>query len=162
MARPIGADVVIPTAAPLGRVRLALLRMRGRGRIVVEGRVTLGRRVRVSVTPGARVVLGDECFLGDGVRIEAMAGEVRIGARTLVGARAIVVSLAGVSIGEDCVLGEFAAVTPGGPPLRHEPVEIGDRVRLGAHAAVHPGVKLAPGTVVGSYVLVAGEEARSA
>lgn len=162
MARPIGADVVIPTAAPLGRVRLALLRLRGRGRIVVEGRVTLGRGVRVNVAPGARVVLGDECFLGDGARIEAVAGEVRIGARTLIGARAIVVGLAGVSIGEDCVVGEFAAVAPGDPPLRREPVRIGDRVRIGAHAAVLPGATLAAGTVVGSYVVVAGEEARSA
>lgn len=162
MARPIGADVVIPTAAPLGRMRLALLRLRGRGRVVVEGRVTLGRAVRVIVAPGARVVLGDECFLGDGARIEAAAGDVRIGARTLIGARAIVVSLAGVSVGADCVIGEFAAIAPGDPPLRREPVQLGDRVRIGAHAAVLPGATLAAGTVVGSYVVVAGEEARSA
>jgi carbonic anhydrase/acetyltransferase-like protein (isoleucine patch superfamily) len=158
----MGADVVIPAAAPLGRARLALLRLRGRGRIAVEGRVTLGRGVRVNVAPGARVVLGDGCFLGDGARIEAVAGEVRIGARTLVGARAIVVGLAGVSIGEDCVIGEFAAVTPGDPPLRREPVTIDDRVRIGAHAAVEGGATLAAGAVVGSYVVVAADEARSA
>ena len=162
MARPIGADVVIPTAAPLNRLRLALLRLRGRGRIVVEGRVTLGRRIRVNVAPDARVVLGDECFLGDGARIEAPVGEVRVGARTLIGARAIVVSLAGVSIGEDCVIGEFAAVAPGDPPLRRDPVQIGARVRIGAHATVLGGATLAAGTVVGSYVVVAGEETRSA
>jgi UDP-3-O-[3-hydroxymyristoyl] glucosamine N-acyltransferase len=162
MGGPVGADAVIPAAAPFGRLRLALLRLRARGRLVAEGRVGLGRRVRVRVAPGARVVLGEGCFVGDGVRIEAVAGEVRIGARTLIGERAVLVSLAGVTVGEDCVIGDFAAVTPGDPPLRREPVRLGDRVRLGAHAAVEAGASLADGTVVGSYVVVVAEGARSA
>ena len=159
MPAPIGADAVIPSPARFQRLRVA--RLRRRAGVEVQGRVVLGRGARVNVAPGARVVLGDDCYLGPGARLEAVAGVLALGARTLVGERAILVSMAGLSTGEDCVIGAYAAVTPGAP-LRREPVRLGDRVRLGAHAAVEPGADIPDGTVVGSYVVVAAEEVRSA
>ena len=113
---PTGADAVIPEPARFGALRLALLRLRARGRLRVEGRVTLGRDVAIRVAEGAGVVLGDGVYLGSGCRLEALDGTLRLGARTLVGPRAFVVSLAGMEVGADCTIGGFAGRRrPGGP-----------------------------------------------
>ncbi len=99
MHAPAGADAVIPEPARFGALRLALLRLRALGRLRVEGRVTLGRDVAVRVAKGADVVLGDGVHLGSGCRLEALEGTLRLGARTVVGPRAFVVSLAGMEVG---------------------------------------------------------------
>ena len=151
MHAPTGADVVIPEPARFGALRLALLRVRTRGRLRVEGPVTLGRDVAVRVAKGAGVVLGDGVHLGSGCRLEALEGTLRLGARTVVGPRAFVVSLAGMEVGEDCTIGDFAGVgIPGGPGLGG-PVTIGARSRIAAHATVESGATVAPGTVLASY-----------
>jgi len=146
-----GADAVIPEPARLSRPRLAALRLRARGRLQVEGRVTLGRDVAIRVDRGAAVVLGDAVHLGPGCRLEALVGTLRVGARTLVGPRAFVVSLTGMEIGEDCVIGAFAGVGVPGGPGEAGPVAIGPRARIAAHATVPSGTSVAAGTVVGSY-----------
>ncbi len=151
MHAPTGADVVIPEPAPLGGLRLALLRLRAGGRLRVEGRVTLGRDVAIRVARGAAVVLGDGVHLGSGCRLEALEGTLRLGARTLVGPRAFVVSLAGMDVGEDCTIGGFAGVGVPGGPGRAGPVTIGARSRIAAHATVASGATLAADSVLASY-----------
>jgi acetyltransferase-like isoleucine patch superfamily enzyme len=146
-----GADVVIPEPGPLSGLRLAALRLRARGRLRVEGRVTLGRDVAIRVDRGACVVLGDAVHLGPGCRLEAVEGALRVGARTLVGPRAFVVSLTGMEIGEDCVIGAFAGVGVPAGPGEAGPVAIGPRTRIAAHATVASGTTVPAGTVVGSY-----------
>jgi len=148
---PVGADAVVPEPARFGALRLLWLRFRARGRVRVEGAVTLGRDVEVRVADGARVVLGDGVHLGTGCRVEALDGTLRLGARTLVGPRAFVVSLAGLEVGEDCVIGAFAGVgVPPAPGVRGR-VEIGARSRIAAHATVDSGATVPAGTVLGSY-----------
>ena len=151
MSRPIGADAVIPEPARFGAARLALLRLRARGHLRVEGRVTLGRDVAIRIAKGAEVVLGDGVHLGTGCRLEAHAGTLRLGARTVVGPRAFVVSLAGMDVGEDCTIGDFAGVGVPGAPGRRGAVTIGARSRIAAHATVDSGATVAPGSVLASY-----------
>ena len=151
MHAPTGADAVVPEPARFGALRLALLRLTTRGRLRVEGRVTLGRDVAVRVAKGAAVVLGDGVRLGSGCRLEALEGTLQLGARTVVGPRAFVVSLAGMELGEDCTIGDFAAVgIPGGPGLVGR-VTIGEWSRIAPHATVESGATVAPGTVLASY-----------
>jgi acetyltransferase-like isoleucine patch superfamily enzyme len=154
MDAPTGADAVIPEPARFGGLRLALLRLRARGRVRVEGRVTLERDVAIRVAKGARVVLGDGVHLGSGCRLEALEGTLRLGARTLVGPRAFVVSLAGMEVGEDCTIGGFAGIGVPDAPGRRGPVTIGERARIAAHATVASGATVAPGTVLASYEAV--------
>ena len=151
MSRPIGADAVIPRPARFGAARLALLRLRARGHLRVEGRVTLGRDVAIRIARGAEVVLGDGVHLGAGCRLEAHAGTLRLGAGTVVGPRAFVISLAGMDVGEDCTIGDFAGVGVPGAPGRPGPVAIGARSRIAAHATVDSGATVAPGSVLASY-----------
>jgi carbonic anhydrase/acetyltransferase-like protein (isoleucine patch superfamily) len=150
--RPAGADAVVPLPARFGGLRLAVLRLRARGRLRIEGSVSLGRGVAVRVAAGADVVLGDGVHLGDGCRLEALDGRLRLGARTLVGPRAFVVSLAGMEVGEDCVIGDFAGVGVPGAPGRSGPVAIGARSRIAAHGTVESGATVPAGSVLGSYL----------
>ena len=161
---PIGADAVVPEPRDrLERLRLLRLRLAARGRLEVRGRVRVEPRVRIAVAPGARVVLEDGCLLGAGCRIEAAQGTVRIGAGAQLGARALLVALAGIDVGAGCTVGEWAVIADHEPtyedserptrlqPLRTAAVRLGDGARVGAHAALTAGATVAPGEVVGSY-----------
>jgi acetyltransferase-like isoleucine patch superfamily enzyme len=159
----LGADAVIPRPIRLAGLRLARLRLAARGRLEVRGSVVVERGARVSVASGARVVLEAGCLLGEGSRIEATGGTVRIGPGARIGSRAILVAASGIDVGADCVVGEWAMIADAGPtyadperptrkqPLHAEPVRIGDGARVGAHAKLLAGTVLAPGAVVASY-----------
>ena len=162
---PIGADAVVASrhGGRLGALRLARLRLLARGRIEVHGTVRVERGVRITVAPGARVVLEDGCLLGEGCRIEAAGGTVRVGRRARLGSRSLLVALAGIDVGADCSVGEWAVIADHDPtyedperptrlqPLRAEPVRLGDGARIGAHAALPAGATVPPGAVIGSY-----------
>ena len=122
---------------------LALLRLRRR--LDVRGRPRIGRGVRISVAPGARVVLEDRCVLADG---------------------SVIVALSAVTVGAGAVVGEWAVLSdlePAGAdvevpvrlqPLSPRPIAIGEGARVGAHAALGSGAQVAPGAAVGSYAVV--------
>jgi acetyltransferase-like isoleucine patch superfamily enzyme len=161
---PIGADTVVPAPRDrLARLRLTRLRLAARGRLTVRGHAELERGVRISVAPGARVVLEDGCLLGEGCRIEAAAGTITIGREARVGSRALLVALAGIDVGAGCMIGEWAVIADHEPtfqdserptrlqPLRAEPIRLGEGARIGAHAILPAGATVAPGEVVGSY-----------
>jgi acetyltransferase-like isoleucine patch superfamily enzyme len=143
---------------------LRFIGLRLRARVEVRGRATIARGVRISVAPGARVVLEDGCVLGERCRIEANGGTVRIGPHARLGERAVVVSLAGIDVGADTVVGDWALIADAEPtfddperptrfqPLRATPVTVGDGARIGMHAAVLTGVR--PGAVVEPYAVL--------
>jgi acetyltransferase-like isoleucine patch superfamily enzyme len=162
VSSPVGANGVVPEpAGRLAAARLARLRVAGRGRLDVRGRVSVERGVQVRVARGARVVLEDGCLLGDGSRIEANRGTVRIGPGAQLGARSILVAEAGIDVGAGCVVGEWAMIADAEPtfddperptrlqPLRAASVSIGDGARIGAHAIVRAAV--AAGEVLAPY-----------
>jgi acetyltransferase-like isoleucine patch superfamily enzyme len=161
---PVGADgVIAEPAGRLGGLRLAWLRLAARGRLEVRGRVGAERGVRVRVARGARVVLEDGCLLGEGCRIEANGGTIRIGPGARLGARSVLVALAGIDVGAGCLVGEWAMIADAEPsfddperptrlqPLRTAPVRVGDGARVGSHAIVQAGATIAPGEVVAAY-----------
>jgi acetyltransferase-like isoleucine patch superfamily enzyme len=166
---PIGADAVMPPPGSklAARLRLALLRARLRGRLGVGRNVHVAPGARVQIADGGVVVLGDGVLLGPGCRIEAKGGGVTIGEGARLGARSVVVALAGVSIGPEAVVGDWAMVTDAEQtapdveaPIREQPVvprpvSIGAGARIGAHAAVLAGATVADREVVGSYAVVA-------
>ncbi len=165
--------MVIPRPGRLGGLRLARLRLAARGRLEVRGSVQVERGARVAVAPGARVVLEDGCLLGEGSRIEAAGGVVRIGPGARIGSRAVLVAASGIDVGAECVVGEWAMIADAEPtfgdperptrlqPLHAEPVRIGDGARIGAHAKLLAGTVLAPGAVVASYDTRAPRSSRS-
>jgi acetyltransferase-like isoleucine patch superfamily enzyme len=159
---PVGASGVVPEGdGRLAGARLARLRVAARGRLDVRGRVSVERGVQVRAARGARVVLEDGCLLGEGCRIEANRGTVRIGPGARLGARSVLVAEAGIDVGAGCVVGEWAMIADAEPtfddperptrlqPLRAAPVSIGDGARIGTHAIVQ--ARVAAGEVVAPY-----------
>ena len=148
---PRGGDVVIPEPARLGPLRLLWLRVANRGRLRVGAGVRLGRDAQVRIARGARVELGDGCYLGDGCRVEAVSGALRVGPRALIGPRAFVVSRAGLTLGAECVISDFAAVGVVDSPGEIGPVSVGERARVAAHATVASGASVAADASVTPY-----------
>jgi acetyltransferase-like isoleucine patch superfamily enzyme len=164
---PIGADAVLPPRGTrlASRLRLARLRLLARGALEAGRDVYVGRGVRVRVDRG-RVRLGDGCLLAPGCKIDAPGGTVIIGAGARLGERSAIVALSEVTVGAGAVVGEWAALSDVEPsaddvelpvrlqPLRPRPVVVGDGARIGAHAVLEAGARIAPGAVVGSYAVV--------
>jgi acetyltransferase-like isoleucine patch superfamily enzyme len=143
-------------------LRLALARLRHRGRLAVSGRPRLGRRVRFDLAAGALVSLGDGCRVGDDCRLHLGAGAVVvIGAGARLGERCVVAAHERVEIGpdarleDDVVLIDFDHdVDDVERPVRQQPlvtapVVIGPRAVVGAAAGVLRGVTIGEGARVG-------------
>ncbi len=137
---PIGADVVIPPPGSrlAAGLRLAVLRTRFRKSLGVGRGVHVAAGARIRIRNGGVVALGDGVLLGLGCRIEADGGGVTIGEGARLGARSVVVALAGVGIGAQAVVGDWAMVTDAEQsaddvetPIRRQPV-VPRAVRIGA------------------------------
>jgi carbonic anhydrase/acetyltransferase-like protein (isoleucine patch superfamily) len=141
----VGPDAVVPPRAS----RAGRWRARRRPRVKLGAGVRIGRDVVLRAERGARLVIGDGVALGDGARLEARGGSLRVGPGTAVGEHAM---LAGaVEVGRECVVGVWARV--------EGDARLGDRARLAAHALALGGARVGAGAVVGSYAVVDGEVA---
>ena len=143
-------------------LRLALARLRTRGRLAVSGRPRLGRGVRFDLAPGALLSLGADSRIGDGCRFHLGAGAaVAVGAGARLGERCVVAAHERVEIGpgarleDEVVLIDFDHdVDDVERPLRQQPlvtapVVIGPRAVVGAAAGVLRGVTVGEGARVG-------------
>jgi UDP-3-O-[3-hydroxymyristoyl] glucosamine N-acyltransferase len=141
----VGADAVVPPRATW-RDTARLWRARRRPRVQLESGVRIGRDVVLRAAPGARLVIRAGTSVGDGARLEARGGELRVGAESAIGAHA---SLAGaVTVGRECVVGDWARVEGA--------AHLEDRARLAAHAVALAGARLGAGAVAGSYAIIDG------
>ncbi len=146
-------------------------RLAARRRGVRAGRgVVLGRRVRLEVRPGGRLVLADGCAIGAGTRLYAGPGAtLTIGRRAVLGERCVVVAHGGVEVGEGAVLGDRAMVVDFDHviddverPIRRQeiratPVTIGAAARLHVGACVLRGATVGTGAVVGPHAVVTAD-----
>jgi acetyltransferase-like isoleucine patch superfamily enzyme len=147
-------------------VRLAWMRARSRGRLRLAPDVHVGAGARVSVAPGARVVLAPGVRLGPGCRIDAVAGEVRVGPGAAIGERAVIVAHASVEIGPRAVVGDWACLSDVAltfadveRPIREQPLRtgaviVGAGAVLGPHAALGPGARVPAGGEVAAYAVL--------
>ena len=134
---------------------MVIARVRARGRLVVEGRVTLGRGVVFDVARGARVALGDECSVGDGCRFHVAAGEVRIGEGAVIGDRCVFAAHRSIEVGTGAVLGDEVVLIDFDHDVRdvERPVRLQGLltgpVRVGEHAVVGQAAAILHGAIVG-------------
>ena len=128
--------------------------------------VVVGRGVRLQANPGAEIVLGDGCRIGDGTRIVVQAGSVALGAGAVLGERCTLVAHSGVTIGAGARLGDGAVVVDFDhvfedverpirvQPLTSTPVTIGDDARIGLGASILRGVSVGAGAIVDPRAVV--------
>jgi acetyltransferase-like isoleucine patch superfamily enzyme len=148
-------------------LRLALARLRARGRLTVNGRPRLGRGVRFDLAPGAIVSLGDGCRIGDRCRLHLGAGAaVVIGPGARLGERCVIAAHDRVEIGAEARLEDEVVLIDFDhdvgdverpvreQPLLTAPVVIGARAVVGAAAGVLRGVTVGEGARVGVRAVV--------
>jgi acetyltransferase-like isoleucine patch superfamily enzyme len=148
-------------------VRVVRLRLRWGRRVRLGKGAAVGRGVRLRLSGGGRLVLGEHAWLGDHSTVIA-GGEVRIGAGTLVGPASMLVAFELVEIGDGCLLGdevmasdraltvEDALRPDGSRPLVVRPVHVGDGARVGPRACLLAGSVVGAGAAVGPRVVVQG------
>jgi acetyltransferase-like isoleucine patch superfamily enzyme len=149
--------------------RFLLLRLRHPD-VVTEGFVFLGRRVRLETRRGhGRIVLGRWVHLGDGNRLRAHEGTLRIGAKTVLGRENTLNCHLDVEIGARCIVADWVYVGDFDHrfedldrPIKDQgiaksPVRIGPDVWIGVKASVLRGARVGEGCVVAAHAVVRGE-----
>ncbi len=106
--------------------RLAWLKLRFRGRLVTDGIAFVGPGVQLEIGRGAKLYLGRWSWLGHGTKIRVHEGEVRIGAKTVMGQECTISAFEHVSIGRECVIADRVMLID----FDHGMVEVERPVRL--------------------------------
>ena len=148
-------------------LRLALARIRLRGRLTTASRAQLGRGVRLDLAPGAHLSLGERSRVGDGCRFHLGAGaSVTIGADARLGERCVIAAHERIEIGagarleDEVVLIDFDHdLRDVERPVREQgivtaPVIVGERASIGAAAGVLRGVTIGAGARIGVRAVV--------
>jgi acetyltransferase-like isoleucine patch superfamily enzyme len=145
---------------------MALLRTSRKHGVRSGRRVQLGRHVQLEVLQGGLLILGDDCRIGDHVRIVVQGGHVEIGGGTTLGERCTIVAHERVTIGagawleEGAVLVDFDHVVDDvelpirAQPLVTAPIAIGAGARIGLGAGVLRGVSVGAHATVGPHAVV--------
>ena len=147
-------------------VRLARLKLRHRGRLKTDGMAFVGPGVTFEIGKDATVHLGRFCWIGHGTKIRCHEGEVRIGAKTVMGQECTISAFQNVSIGRECILADRVmlidfdhGVVETDRPVREQgiykrDVRVGNNVWIGYGAAFLRGVTVGDNSVIGTYAVV--------
>ncbi len=147
-------------------VRWAWLKLRWRGRLKTDGIAFVGPGVSFEIGPDAVVHLGRWSWIGHGCKIRAHEGEVRIGAKTVLGQECTISAFQHVSIGRECIVADRAmfidfdhGVVDVEAPIRQQgiykrDVRIANNVWIGYGACLLRGVTVGDNCVVGTNAVV--------
>jgi acetyltransferase-like isoleucine patch superfamily enzyme len=147
-------------------LRLAWLKLRFRGRLVTDGLCFIGPGVTLEIGKDAKLHLGRWSWIGHGSKIRAHEGEVRIGAKTVIGQECTISSFQHVSIGRECVVADRVmlidfdhGVVEVERPIREQgiykrDVRVGNNVWMGYGACVLRGVTVGDNAIVGTSSVV--------
>ena len=149
--------------------RFLLLRIR-HPYVVTEGFVFLGRRVDLGARPGyGRLVLGRWVHLGDGTRLQAHEGTLRLGEKCVLGRDVTITCYLDVEIGASCLLADWTyicdfdhvtsdlAVPIKDQGLVKTPVRIGPDCWFGTKTTVLRGTTIGSGVVIAAHAVARGE-----
>jgi acetyltransferase-like isoleucine patch superfamily enzyme len=146
--------------------RLAWLKLRFRGRLVTDGIAFVGPGVTFEIGKGAKVHLGRWSWLGHGTKVRAHEGEVRIGAKSVLGQECTISAFRHVSIGRECIVADRVmlidfdhGVVEVERPVREQgiykrDVRVGNNVWMGYGACVLRGVTIGDNAIVGTSTVV--------
>jgi acetyltransferase-like isoleucine patch superfamily enzyme len=129
----------------------------------------IGARLRVIVEGDARLDVAACCVLDEGTVLSAIEGRLAIGAGTILGHHCTIAAAESVTIGADCLLGEFVSVRDhdhafdrldlpvAAQGRRSAPVTIGDDVWIGAKATITAGVRIGDHAIIGAGAVVTSD-----
>jgi acetyltransferase-like isoleucine patch superfamily enzyme len=146
--------------------RLAWLKLRFRGRLKTDGLAFVCPGVTIEIGKDAVLHLGRWSWIGHGSKIRAHEGEVRIGAKSVLGQECTISSFQHVSIGRECIVADRVmlidfdhGMVEVERPIREQgiykrDVRIGHNVWIGYGASFLRGVTVGDNAVVGTYTVV--------
>ncbi len=135
-------------------------------RTKTDGMLFLGRHLQIQIARGARLRLGRFVWIGHGSKIRCHQGEVRIGAKTVVGQDCTISSYERVWIGQQCVIADRAMfidfdhnVADVEQPIRRQgiyrrEVRVGNNVWIGYNAQILRGVTVGDNAIIGANSVV--------
>ena len=136
-------------------VRWLWLKLRWRGRLKTDGLCFVCPGVTIEIGKGATLHLGRWSWIGHGCKIRAHEGEVRIGAKTVLGQECTISAFQHVSIGRECIVADRVmlidfdhGVVEQDRPVREQGIYKRD-VRVGHNVWIGYGVSILRGTTVG-------------
>jgi acetyltransferase-like isoleucine patch superfamily enzyme len=147
-------------------LRLGYLKLRWRSRLVTDGLAFVGPGVTLEIGKNAKVYLGRWSWLGHGTKIRSHEGEVRIGAKTVLGQECTISSFQHVSIGRECVIADRVmfidfdhGIVEVERPIRLQgiykrDVRVGNNCWIGYGACLLRGVDVGDNAVIGTYAVV--------
>jgi acetyltransferase-like isoleucine patch superfamily enzyme len=146
--------------------RWAWLKLRFRGRLVTDGICFVAPDVTLEIGKGAKLHLGRWSWIGHGTKIRAHEGEVRIGAKSVIGQECTISSFQHVSIGRECIVADRVmlidfdhGVVEVDRPIREQgiykrDVRVGNNVWIGYGACFLRGVTVGDNAIVGTSTVV--------
>jgi acetyltransferase-like isoleucine patch superfamily enzyme len=147
-------------------VRLALMKLRFRGRLQLEGLCFICPHVKLEIGPRATLRIGRWAWIGHGCKIRVHEGQVSIGAKTVIGQECTISAFQHVSIGRECIIADRVmlidfdhGVTEVERPIRAQgiykrDVTIGHNVWIGYGACILRGVTVGDNSIVGTSAVV--------
>jgi acetyltransferase-like isoleucine patch superfamily enzyme len=159
--------MITPKYALLG-LRLLWRRLftRAGRRMQLDGMLFLGSGVKLQVGKRAHVSFGRWVWIGHDTKIRCHEGEVRIGAKTVLGQECTISAYQHVSIGEQCILADRVMlidfdhnVAEVERPIRVQgiykrDVRVGNNVWIGYGAQILRGVSVGDNAIVGASAVV--------
>jgi acetyltransferase-like isoleucine patch superfamily enzyme len=133
---------------------------------VLDGMLFLGPGVVLEIGRSARVRFGRWVWIGHGTKIRCHEGEVRIGAKTVLGQECTISAYQHVSIGEQCVVADRVMmidfdhnVAEVERPIRLQgiykrDVRVGNNVWIGYGAQILRGASVGDNAIVGASAVV--------
>jgi acetyltransferase-like isoleucine patch superfamily enzyme len=129
----------------------------------------VGPGVTLEIKRGARLVLGRWSWIGHNCKIRVHEGEVRIGAKTVMGQECTISAFQHVSIGRECIIADRVmmidfdhGMVEVERPIRAQgiykrDVKVGHNVWIGYGACILRGVTVGDNSVVGTSSVVTGD-----
>jgi acetyltransferase-like isoleucine patch superfamily enzyme len=146
--------------------RLALLKLRFRGRLQTDGICFICPGVKLEIGHGATLRVGRWAWIGHGCKVRVHEGEVSIGAKTVIGQDCTISAYQRVEIGRECIFADRVmlidfdhGVTEVERPIRLQgiykrDVHVGHNVWIGYGVCVLRGVSVGDNSVIGTSAVL--------
>ncbi len=144
-----------------------IVRRRAYGKkIHTDGICFIGKKVKIEIGPLAHVYLDRWSWVGNGTKLRAHGGFIRIGSKSVLGEEITFSTYEEISIGRECVIADRVMfidfdhiIADPEQPIRKQglyskPVRVGNNVWIGYGAAILRGVTVGDGAVIGTYAVV--------
>ncbi|HST55676.1 MAG TPA: acyltransferase [Solirubrobacteraceae bacterium] len=150
-------------------LRLLVLKLRYRSRLQTDGLCFICPGVQLEIGRHATLHIGRWAWLGHGTKIRVHEGEVRIGAKTVMGQECTISAFQHVSIGRECIIADRVmlidfdhGVVEVERPIRLQgiykrDVRVGHNVWMGYGACVLRGVRVGDNSIVGTSAVVTAD-----